>query len=100
MAVYSAAKAAVDGMVRSLACEFAGRRIRVNAIAAGAVQTAMHERLMRGATDDASASYAASHLFGFGEAHDIANAALFLLSPAGRWITGTTMVVDGGYLCR
>lgn len=100
MALYSAAKAAIDGMVRSLACEFAPRAIRVNAIAAGAVQTAMHERLTSGAPEAANAAYEHSHPLGFGAANDVANAALFLLSSGGRWITGTSMVVDGGYLCR
>ncbi|MBW8756812.1 MAG: SDR family oxidoreductase [Burkholderiales bacterium] len=100
MTAYSAAKAAIDGMVRSLACEFAPRRIRVNAIAAGAVQTAMHERLTHGAAQDIVETYRDRHLLGFGEPEDIANAAAFLLGPAGRWITGTTWVVDGGYLCK
>ena len=100
MSAYSAAKAAVDGMVRSLACEFAPRRIRVNAIAAGAVRTPMHDRLTHGATEDVVSSYENMHLLGFGEPDDIANAAAFLLGPAGRWITGTTWAVDGGYLCK
>jgi NAD(P)-dependent dehydrogenase (short-subunit alcohol dehydrogenase family) len=100
MSAYSAAKAAVDGMVRSLACEFAPRRIRVNAIAAGAVRTPMHDRLTHGATDDVVGSYEKMHLLGFGEPQDIANAAVFLLGPGGRWVTGTTWIVDGGYLCK
>ena len=100
MTAYSAAKAGIDGLVRSLACELAPRRIRVNAIAAGAVQTAMHERLFKGATPDAMSDYEKSHLLGFGEPADIANAALFLLGDGGRWVTGTTMLVDGGYLCK
>jgi NAD(P)-dependent dehydrogenase (short-subunit alcohol dehydrogenase family) len=100
MAAYSASRAAVQGMVRSLACEFAPRGIRVNAIAAGAVQTPMHDRITRGATPDVVEAYASSHLLGFGEPGDIAQAAVYLLSPAGRWITGTTMAVDGGYLCQ
>ncbi len=100
MSAYSAAKAAVDGMVRSLACEFAPRRIRVNAIAAGAVRTPMHDRLTHGAADEVLGNYENMHLLGFGEPEDIANAAAFLLGPAGRWITGTTWVIDGGYLCK
>ncbi len=100
MSAYSAAKAAIDGMVRSLACEFAPRHIRVNAIAAGAVRTPMHDRLTKGAAEDSVDAYRDSHLLGFGEPQDIANAAAFLLGPAGRWITGTTWVVDGGYLCK
>lgn len=100
MAAYSASRAAVEGMVRSLACEFAPRRIRVNAIAAGAVQTAMHDRITQGAGEEAIQAYSAMHLLGFGEPEDIANAAVYLLSPAGRWVTGTTMVIDGGYTCK
>lgn len=100
MAAYSASRAAIEGMVRSLACEFAPRRIRVNAIAAGAVHTAMHERITHGAGEDSLAAYAGAHLLGFGEPEDVANAAVFLLSPAARWITGSTMLVDGGYVCQ
>lgn len=100
MTAYSAAKAGVEGMVRSLACEMAARGIRANAIAAGAVETPMHGRILRGAGDEALESYRSSHLLGFGKPEDVANAAVFLLGKVSRWITGTTLVVDGGYLCR
>jgi len=100
MVGYSAAKAAIDGMVRSLACELAPRRIRVNSIAAGAVQTEMHERLTKTLNESAIADYERRHLLGFGRPDDIANAAAFLLSPASTWITGTTLSVDGGYTAQ
>lgn len=97
MVGYSATKAAIDGMVRSLACELAGRGIRVNSIAAGAIQTEMHDRLTKSLGESALADYERRHLLGFGQSADIANAALFLLSEASSWITGTTLIVDGGY---
>jgi len=100
LSAYGAAKAGVDGLVRVLACEFAARRIRVNAIAAGAVETPMHERVARAGTPATLEAFEAQHLLGFGAPDDVANAALFLLGPASRWVTGTTLVVDGGYLCK
>lgn len=100
MSIYSAAKAAIDGLTRSLAVELAPRRIRVNAIAAAAIQTEMHARLAHGMPDAALQDYQARHLLGFGEAKDVAQTAAFLLSDGGRWVTGATWTVDGGYLAR
>lgn len=100
MTAYSAAKAGIDGMVRSLACELSARSIRVNAIAAGGVKTPMHDKLTRNIGGEATASYESKHLLGFGEADDVASAAVFLFSPAGRWISGSTLAVDGGFLVR
>jgi len=100
MVGYSTAKAAVDGMVRSLACELASRKIRVNSIAAGAVETEMHERLAKSLGDKAIEDYKQRHLLSFGQPDDIANATLFLVSSAARWITGTALVVDGGYTAQ
>jgi NAD(P)-dependent dehydrogenase (short-subunit alcohol dehydrogenase family) len=100
MSAYSAAKGAIDGLTRTLSCEFAARMIRVNSIAAGAVATGMHDRLTNSMVPEAVAAYEGKHLLGFGTAQDIASAVLFLLSDASRWITGTNMVVDGGYMVR
>jgi NAD(P)-dependent dehydrogenase (short-subunit alcohol dehydrogenase family) len=99
MVAYSAGKAAVEGMVRAAAAELAPRKIRVNAIAAGAFRSPMHLRILdRMPAADGIDAYAAAHPLGFGNVDDVRDAALYLLSDAARWITGTTMVVDGGYL--
>lgn len=100
MSVYSAAKGAMDAMVRSLSVELAPRRIRANSIAAGAIATEMHQRLIRGSTEEGVQSYEGRHLLGFGETIDVAQVAVFLLSDAARWITGATWAVDGGYLAK
>lgn len=100
MTAYSAAKAAIEGLVRSVSCELASRSIRANAISAGAVVTEMHDRLTSTLGLEAVAEYERKHLLGFGTPGDVAQSALFLLSPASRWITGTTLVVDGGYMVR
>ena len=99
LSIYSASKAAIDGAVRSLAVELSGRRIRVNSIAAGAVQTEMHHEIVKNLDEAGISEYREKHLLGFGSPEDIAYAAAFLLSDAAKWITGTTMVVDGGYSC-
>ncbi len=100
MSAYGAAKSAINGLVKSLACEMAVRKIRVNSIAAGAVDTPMLNRVKSNTGDSASKAYKDYHLLGFGDAGDIANAAFYLLSPLSKWVTGTVMIVDGGYTVR
>lgn len=96
LSAYCAAKAAVDGLVRSLAVEFADRGIRVNSITAGAVETAMHVEFVNSINDAARKDYEDFHLLGFGQPEDVAHAAVYLLSDGGQWITGAALAVDGG----
>lgn len=100
MVAYSAAKAAVDGMVRALAAELAPRRIRVNSIVSGAVATAMHNQFIESVNETIVGNYRNLHMFGFGEPRDIADSAIYLLSDAAKWVTGTSLVVDGGYTAK
>ena len=60
----------------------------------------MYDRVKKSTGEDATKAYADSHLLGIGTPEDVAQAALYLLSPASRWVTGTTMFVDGGYTVR
>ncbi len=93
---YSAAKSAYLGMVRALATEWGPRGVRVNAIAPGWIDSAM----MRQALDSDPARreriLARTPLGRFGDAEDIGAAAVFLASPAAKFITGVCLPVDGG----
>jgi len=94
---YSLSKAAVHGAVRSLALELAGERIRVNSVAPACVATPMFDEMAKLWSDDQRARVSAMHPLGIGQPEDVANAVAFLLADTGRWITGTVLVVDGGY---
>lgn len=89
-----ASKGAVEGLMRSLAAEFAPS-IRVNAIAPSLVQTPLSERLL--STEEKKHNNAQRHpLKRLGTAEDIASLATFLLSDDSRWITGQVLGADGG----
>ena len=90
---YAASKAGLIGFTRSVAKELAGRGITVNAIAPGFIQTDMTSDLKPEMRD---AILKQIPLGCFGEAEDIASAALFLAGPAARYITGQVLTVDGG----
>ena len=92
---YGAAKAALIQLARSLACEWGRHNIRVNAIAPGLIKTDFARALWQ---DEALAArrVAETPLGRLGEASDMAGAAVLLASPAGSFITGQTIVVDGG----
>lgn len=97
MMMYSAAKSALHGLVRSAAAELASKGVRVNAIVAGSIYTEMYALGVKRIGADWLAGIGAKHPLGFGETDDITNAVAYLLSDAGKWITGTTWTVDGGY---
>ncbi len=100
VSAYSASKGALVALTKSLAVELAGEQIRVNCLAPGIVETAMTDRIRAMMTAEAFAAIEAMHPLGLGRPEDVAAAAAFLISPAARWITGTTLVVDGGYTAQ
>jgi 3-oxoacyl-[acyl-carrier protein] reductase len=90
---YSAAKAGVIGLTKALARELGGRNINVNAIAPGFTKTEMTDKVPQEIIDQALAQIPLKRM---GDVKDIANAALFLASNQSDYITGQTLVVDGG----
>ena len=100
MAAYSASKSAFEGLTKSLAIEFSHKKIRFNTLLAGAVESPMHERLLRNLQTNSIEEYRAKHPLGFGSTEDVSNMALFLMSDASQWITGTSICVDGGYSAK
>jgi NAD(P)-dependent dehydrogenase (short-subunit alcohol dehydrogenase family) len=97
---YSATKGALQSAARSLAIELARRQIRVNTLSPGLVRTPMTEAAFSKLSKDQVHELEAAHPLGTGSPEDVARGAAFLLAPQSRWITGTDLVIDGGYTAR
>ena len=93
---YSAAKTALIGMMRSLAAEVSAQGIRVNAIAPGWIESRMMRKALDGDEARTRKILDRTPMRRFGEADDIGWAAVYLCSPAARFVTGITLPVDGG----
>ena len=96
-AVYSATKSAVDAITRSLSAELGPRKIRVNAIAPGGVETEGAHAAGVVGSDFEKTMVAATPLGRFGQPDDIARVAVFLASDDSAWITGERLTASGGY---
>lgn len=94
--VYGASKAALNSVMKYAAREYASRRIRVNSICPGMVDTPL---IHRGTiTEEQLAEDAKRYPLGrYGKTEDIANGAVYLLSDASSWLTGHDLVIDGGF---
>ena len=95
--MYSASKSAVNGMVKTLAIELSGKKMRVNAISAGMVLTEMWSDENNPITNEQLVKDEAKYPLGYGIPEDVSGLTVFLLSDNAKWITGTTMVADGGF---
>ena len=93
---YSAAKSAYVGMVRALSAEVAGQGVRVNAIAPGWIESAMLRKALDGDPVRSSRILQRTPMQRFGEPDDIGLAAVYLCSPAAKFVTGVLLPVDGG----
>jgi NAD(P)-dependent dehydrogenase (short-subunit alcohol dehydrogenase family) len=97
-AMYGASKAAIESFVKVLAQELHTSKIRVNSVAPAMVKTPMYDRAEEMVSKEEMDNHVAKYLLGVGYPEDVANAVIFLLSPASRWITGTNLILDGGVL--
>ena len=97
VAAYAAGKAGVLGLTRSLAVEWARLGVTVNAIAPGVFPTALNKALLEG-TPRGQELLMRTPMGRFGRPEELAGAAIFLASDAASFITGQTIVVDGGFL--
>lgn len=97
VAAYSASKAAVASLTKSLALEWSGRGVAVNAIAPGVFRTALNEKLLD-ETPRGQEFLLRTPMKRFGSVEELAGAAVFLASDAASYVTGEVMVIDGGLL--
>lgn len=97
---YAASKGALISACRSLATELASRKIRINVVVPGVVETQMSDRWLSKLTSDQKEAIRSRHLLGFGKPEDVAAGIAFLASDEARWITGACLTIDGGLTCH
>jgi NAD(P)-dependent dehydrogenase (short-subunit alcohol dehydrogenase family) len=97
VAAYSASKAAVASLTKSLAVEWSPRGVNVNAIAPGVFRTALNQKLLD-ETERGREFLTRTPMKRFGRVEELAGAAVFLASDAASFVTGEIMAVDGGFL--
>jgi len=94
---YAASKAALDGISKVMAVELAPQKIRVNCICPGMVKTPMTKTELAAVTLEQLKLNESLYPLGYGEPEDVANGIAFLLSDNSKWITGSSLIIDGGF---
>ncbi len=98
LAAYCASKGALDSSIRPMALELASKNIRINSIAPGMIKSQIYDGLIELVNNkDFETDLKKRQILGLGKPEDVASAAAFLLSDASKFITGTSIIVDGGY---
>jgi NAD(P)-dependent dehydrogenase (short-subunit alcohol dehydrogenase family) len=98
ISAYAASKGAIIALTKSLAAELVNPgRIRVNCLVPATVKTALIEKKFEQFSNEVVEAHEKRHPLGFGQPEDVAKAIAFFISDASSWITGTCLVIDGGY---
>lgn len=97
LGAYGASKAALEASAKAFARELAPFGVRINCVSPGWLDTNMNKENIL-AVNGLEEKMKEAHPLGLGSAVDVASAATFLLSDEAKWITGTTVIVDGGFL--
>lgn len=97
MSAYSASKGAISAAVRVMALELASKGIRVNAICPGMVLTDMNLLNDSVTSEQLREDEMKNYPLGYGQPEDIAASILFLLGNGSKWITGSNLIIDGGF---
>jgi NAD(P)-dependent dehydrogenase (short-subunit alcohol dehydrogenase family) len=96
-AVYSASKGAIEAYSKNLALEIIPRKMRSNVIVPAMVKTPLYEETKNQSMYRSPEEYESKYPLGLGAPEDVANAAVYLLSDASRWVTGINLILDGGF---
>lgn len=95
LGIYAASKSGLNAFMRAVAIEQASRKVRANAVMAGMVNTELIDTLSQLTEEDIKRDEA-KYPLGYGKPEDVANAVIYLLSDASRWMTGSVLKLDGG----
>ncbi|HYG53385.1 MAG TPA: SDR family oxidoreductase [Flavobacteriales bacterium] len=96
--LYCASKAALEAFSKTVALEFQHLLLRSNCICPSMIKTPMYDKAEEGMSKELMDEHIAKYPLGLGYPSDIADMAIFLLSEKSRWITGTDITVDGGFM--
>lgn len=94
---YCSSKGSLISGVKAMALELVSKKIRVNCILPGVVETEMSNEMFQKLSEESKKNIVDMHPLGLGKPEDIAYACVYLLSDSARWVTGTNLIIDGGY---
>lgn len=99
-AMYTASKAALSAFSKVLASELASQGIRSNSVSPGIIKTAMTEQASDVVSDEELKKAESEYPLGYGEPSDVAALIMYLLSDLSKWMTGSDLVIDGGFTLK